>query len=134
MMSKMELDAFDTYATSKGYDYNSTKKMFGFTKTTYTYNYNEDYGAEYWLSHYQHDDNFSTFKYSVGYQTLNKNDYLKIKTAIIKNGYKLINSSTTDDGALEFIYKKGKSEVDLSSKISSSGNGSVYFIDYSQYK
>ena len=114
-MSKMDMDTFDTYVSSKGYVFaggievkntNGVKYGFSLGKIDKTKALN-------WITLFDIKN-----KYSINYQTHNISEYLKIKNQIKQFGFKLTKSEVVPDEDTGssfngFMYRKGKSIVSI---------------------
>lgn len=106
---KMDIDNFDTYATSKGYKYLNATDKEDSKGITYAYNQNQ---------YSKNAEKFITLKYvyyggkNVTYQTIKTSDYLNIKTQIKPLGF-VFNKSEKFEEANFLYYKKGKLELTL---------------------
>lgn len=114
-MSKMNVDDFDTYVTSKGFVFEGADNEDQTEGVSYALNLNiSNSKASKFIGLYErhYDD-----KYYIHFQTIDKNEYINIKNQIKTLGFKLKNSRifTTDEGKVvnRFLYIKGKSEITI---------------------
>lgn len=119
-MSKMDVDDFDTYVTSKGYVFHDEVDNDEMQSVGYALDVNEnDYSkANKFITLYQRYSVYNfKYRYYVNYQTLDKKEYVKIKNQIKALGYILKDSLvlTDHDGTVSqhFEYKKGKSNISI---------------------
>ena len=121
-MSKMDLDEFDTYVTSKGYVFFSNDEDDGIFYALNVSSYNE-----------KKADKFISFPQDRGHihiQTHNRFDYLQIKNQLKALGFKLVDSQNRNiDGKadIRFVYRKG-----ISGFFIYVGRNNSYQIDYVQ--
>jgi hypothetical protein len=123
-MSKMDVEGFDTYVTSKGFVFLHDNNDENVTGVTYGLNPSRSANgtADKYITLYS--KYFEEFKNCIVYQSTqfqNKTEYSKIKSQIKLLGFIFIESKVVPDlnGANDgisfnkFVYRKGKSEVAL---------------------
>jgi hypothetical protein len=120
-MSTMDVDNFDTYVTSKGYVFH--KSIDEPTRTGVGYAFNLDYDnstASNFIKLYQR---YYKYRYCISYQTIDKKEYINVKNQLKVLGFKLKDTSVfkSDDGMVSnnFVYRKGKAEIDIYSSFDS---------------
>ena len=119
-LSKLDLEKFDTYVTTKGYEIYSDDKL--------------EEGAVCYAKHLSTTDaipaNFISKNLNhISIQSHERNFYLKIKNQLKVLGFKLVESKThkmkNGDNGLNFVYRKGISAV-----VIYVGSNSNYEINY----
>ncbi len=89
-MSKLSLDDFDTYVTSKGFVFEGADKEDNFERVNYALNLNfSNSKALKFITLYKR---FIGARYFISYQTLDKIEYLKIKNQLKALGFILQDS------------------------------------------
>ncbi len=112
----MDNDSFDTYVTSKGFVFMEEVKDKNREGVSYALNLSkiDNSRALKFITLYQR---FLGFKYSISYQTSDRNEYVNIKNQIKSLGFKLYKSEifNSDDGesSNNFMYVKGKETISL---------------------
>ena len=115
-MSKMSVDDFDTYVTSKSFVFEGVTKDDHFESVDYALNLNiSNSRASKFITLYQR---FSRHRYYISYQTSDKKEYVNIKNQIKTMGFKLQDSgiftnAETSKVSNRFDYGKGKSVVSI---------------------
>ena len=114
-MSKMSVDDFDTYVTSRGFVFKDADKEDHKDGVNYALNLNiSNSKASKFIALYQR---FFNYRYKISLQTLDKVEYINIKNQIKTLGFKLYDSGifTSDAGEVSnrFNYSKGKSEISI---------------------
>jgi hypothetical protein len=122
-MSKMDVDSFDTYVTSKQFVFLRDKNDDNVTGVTYALNPSNsgDGRANKYITLYS---KYFEYKYEITYQSTistSKIEYSKLKSQIKSLGFNLIKSEVVPDrygvndgiGFNKFEYRKGKSEISL---------------------
>lgn len=130
-LSKMDLDNFDTNVTIKGYNFKEAKDL-GICNLQ-AYSYDDTKGDEglgfYWIE-LEYDFKEGDKKSYLLYQTIYKNDYLSIKKSILANQFKFIdNEVNLERGGIKLSYVKGKTQIDITSKISNDTNRNLYIVE-----
>lgn len=129
-MSKMSVDDFDTYVTSKGFVFEGADKDDDFERLNYALNLDiSNSRALKFITLYKR---YNEGRYFISYQTLDKKEYLNIKNQLKTLGFILQDSRIfTNKGEVYkgevsnvFEYGKGKSEVTLYA------NAKYFEIDY----
>jgi hypothetical protein len=135
IMSKMDIDAFDSYVTGKGYSFKENKDLS--TCSLQAYSFDDLQGRDglgvRWLTlEYNYTDEKN--KGYVQYQTIYKKDYVDLKNSLLKNGFKFQQTKKLEDEeGIKFIYKKGKIEIRLTSKLSTDTNRTLYILELLNY-
>jgi len=113
-MSKMSVDDFDTYVTSKGFVFEGVEKDDHLEGVSYALNPTSDSRSSKFITLYQR---FYDYRYKISLQTIDKKEYINIKNQIKTLGFKLQDSGifTSDEGRVSnrFDYGKGKSKVSI---------------------
>jgi len=139
-MRNMNWDDFDTYVTSKGYQYNDFKKEKN--STSKHYKYNGSVVGECYINRCIFFDEVETspFSISVSFQTIHKEDYLAIKNQLKIQQFKYIGNDTYNEvedaknaHAIGMNYVKNKIEITLTSYISPQTGGTTYEIWIGDY-
>ena len=115
-MSKMNVDDFDTYVTSREFVFLGESRDMNFQGVNYAYKLNPRDKSEA-KKHLTLYTRLYDFKNAITYQTFDKNEYLVIKNQIKNLGFIFKNSKvhTSKEGLMvnSFVYKKGKAEISL---------------------
>lgn len=117
-MSKMDTDTFDTYVTSRGFVFFEEENKKNVEGVSYALNISriDKSKASKFITLYQI---YYDSRYSISYQTSNRQEYLNIKSQIKNLGFRLENSKVFNgeikngSSANHFEYKKGKATIDL---------------------
>ena len=134
-MSRMNVDAFDTYATKNGYGFNELEDFSSFKRQTYATEYNKNSGAIYWLSLFYDFklDNKENKKSTLQYQTLKSTDYLRIKEELPKAGFVFFNQTNLKEEGNRFVYKNGKTNIYMISKVGTNSDKTLYIVEIINY-
>lgn len=115
-MSKMDVNNFDTYVTSKEFVFVEDINLEEAKGVTYAFNLNRNDKryAEKFIKHYS---KYFRNRYVINYQSTDKNEYLKFKSQISLLGFKFIKTDIiTDKLGIKnnyFEYRKGKEEISI---------------------
>jgi tRNA G10 N-methylase Trm11 len=129
-MSKMNLDDFDTYVSSKGFVFFEGQEDEDVKGVTYAYDLSkiDNTKASKWINLFQ---KYYHYRYSIDYRTTSKSEYIKIKDQIKQLGFKLTVSEVYKDkdgkSSNHFEYRKGKSKVSI---FADSGYEISYLVNY----
>lgn len=112
-LSKLDSESLDTYLTSKGFGFIGSKKDGDVDGLEYAYDY-ENNKANKFITVY---NRFYDSKLCVNFQTLDRQEYLKIKNQIKALGFKLYSSKVVDGSKQMFRYRKGKNVISVFASI-----------------
>jgi hypothetical protein len=112
-ISKLDSESLDTYLTSKGFGFVGSKKNDDVDGLEYAYDYKNN-EANKFITVY---NRFFDTKFCVNFQTLDRQEYLKIKNQIKVLGFELYSSKVVDGSKQMFRYRKGKNEISVFSNI-----------------
>ncbi len=114
-ISKMNVDDFDTFVTSKGFVFlkgENDKYVQGVTYALELSRYDNSKALKFIQLYQRYHD----FKHTITYQTTSKSEYIDIKNQVKTSGFILDDTSVeTIDGtdSNKFVYSKGKSKVKI---------------------
>lgn len=111
-LNHKNVDDFDTYVVSKGYDFNKFNEEDNYDSKSYSFKgFNED-SAEFWITKNNYYLKGFYKKGSVSWVTSNKNYYLSIKEQIKKLGFTFLKTEN-ENGNLSYNYEKGKISISI---------------------
>lgn len=116
-MSKMDDNNLDTYLTKRGYVYQEGKS-YGLTKSvSYALDYNIETGKAKKFLTKTNLDKDSLKSINISYQTLSRNEYLSIKSQIIKLGFKYKRSEISNSSQSFYYVKESSNKKSTSIEV-----------------
>ncbi len=113
-LSKMNVDDFDTYVTSKGFVFERADECDNHDRVSYVLNL--DISNSWASKSIEFYKRYINGRYHIRYYTRDKKEYLNIKNQLKTLGFKLQDSRiSTNKGEVSglFYFGKGKSEIEL---------------------